>query len=228
MRIVLPSYEILTPIRGEDLQQIERIARTCYKSEDRITGDSAVKFVTMLRDRGHEAMLEFGTLAVRFICDRGVSHELVRHRLCSFAQESTRYVDYQRGHVEFILPPWVQSVPAGEYAITWHGVYGDPMCEPEEMINGDAPWFWHCAVSERDYHVLRSHEWQPQQARAVLPNSVKTEIVIQANYREWRHIMQLRTSRAAHPQMRELMVPLLAELQSKIPVLFDDLQAGAR
>lgn len=204
MRIVDPSYTILTPLDGPAiLRFIEQAGRTAYLSHDRITEDSAPKFVRMLISRGHESVLEHVSLSVRFVCDRGVSHELVRHRLAAFSQESTRYCNYS-GEVAFVRPPF------------WD----------EES---DAFWLWRHAmtIAEEGYQRLLDLGATPEQARSVLPNSLKTEVVMTANLREWRHVLRLRTSAAAHPQMRELMVPLLRELQQRVPVVFEDLEVGA-
>ena len=199
MKIINASHSIETPIDGaEILKRIEKAGRTCYKSEDRITEESAENFVRMLIERGHESVLEHGSVTVRFICDRGISHEIVRHRLASYSQESQRYVRYN-GDVEFINP---------------------------RMPNTKAHEAWQelCERAEETYKELLSYGIQPQQARSVLPNSIKTEVVMTANLREWRHFLKLRTAKAAHPQMRELTVPLLNELQERIPVVFDDIQ----
>lgn len=201
MKIINASYRIETPIDGaEILKRIEKAGRTCYKSEDRITDESATAFVRKLIERGHESVLEHESITVRFICDRGVSHEIVRHRIASFSQESQRYVRYN-GDIEFINP---------------------------HMPNAKAYEAWQelCERAEETYRELLSYGVQPQQARAVLPNSTKTEVVMTANLREWRHFLKLRTAKAAHPQMRELTVPLLKELQERIPVVFDDIAEG--
>lgn len=216
MKIVEPKYEILTDISDggiKELQQIERIARVCYKSEDKITpdGESAKKLVGFLVKQGHEAMLEHSQLSVLFTCDRGVANELVRHRIASFAQESTRYCDYSKekfgGELSFIRPYWMR-----------YEDYGDEIEDADGSI-----WYWSCQKAEDDYKDLIKNGERPEQARCVLPLCLKTEIVVTANYREWRNIFKLRTPVAAHPQMRELMCPLLKELQSKIPVVFDDI-----
>ena len=196
MKIINARYRIETPIDGKQiLKRIEKAGRTCYKSEDRITDESAEAFVRKLIERGHESVLEHESITVRFICDRGVSHEIVRHRLASYSQESQRYVRYN-DDIEFINP---------------------------HMPNAKAHEAWQelCERAEETYRELLSYGLQPQQARSVLPNSVKTEIVMTANLREWRHFLKLRTAKAAHPQMRELTVPLLKELQARIPVVFD-------
>jgi thymidylate synthase (FAD) len=194
------------------LKNIEAAGRTCYKSEDHITEDSAAKFVRMIANRGHESVLEHQSLTVKFICDRGVSHEIVRHRLASFSQESTRYCNYSKdkfyNQIAFIIPCWFKG--------------SDSETISKEV--GGPTWLSIMEETEKEYNFLVTEmEWQPQQARSVLPNSLKTEIVVTANLREWRTIFKQRTSKAAHPQMRELMCPLLDELKSLIPVIFEDI-----
>ncbi len=217
MRLIKPSFEILTS--ESDLksatQEIEKAARTCYKSEDKIKEGSDLELIEKLISRGHEAMLEFGPcITVKFICDRGVSHELVRHRVASFAQESTRYCNYASDHIVFIIPPWT-NIEEGVWDV--HRVAHIAA----ESIPGEVLWLKAMLQAETAYNALSAKEWAPQQARSVLPNSLKTEIVIKANIREWRHIFKLRAANAAHPQMREVMIPLLVEMQEILPVLCD-------
>jgi len=170
----------------------------------------------------HEAMLEFGgMITVRFIVDRGVSHELVRHRVASFAQESTRYCNYSKDeHISFIIPPWINDTLNETYKyhkdIDWFQ-------STEDIAASTANWLQCIAWCESNYNTLLLNGWTPQQARSVLPNSLKTEINVSANIREWRHIFKLRTAKAAHPQMREVMQPLLDEFKILIPLLFDDI-----
>lgn len=215
MKIVEPKYEILTDISEggiKELQQIERVARVCYKSEDKITpdGESAKKLVRFLVKQEHEAMLEHSQLSVLFTCDRGVANELVRHRIASFAQESTRYCNYAGekfgGELSFIIPHYLFDSTGSEKSRRMY-----------------AQWESSCKDDENYYMHLIDFGMRPEQARCVLPLCLKTEIVVTANYREWRNIFKLRTPVAAHPQMRELMCPLLKELQSKIPLVFDDI-----
>lgn len=210
MKIIEPSYKILTEISEggiKELQHIEKIGRICYKSEDKITedGESAKKFVKMLIDRGHEAMIEHSSLSVKFIVDRGVSHELVRHRIASFAQESTRYCNYSKDKfdngITFIKPFFF-----------------------EEGTQNYNEWVYAMGISEKSYLQMLKDGATPQEARSVLPNSTKTEITITANYREWRNFFKLRTAKAAHPSMREVTIPLLKELKTKLPIIFDDIE----
>ena len=209
MKIVTQSHKIIDPIDGtEILKKIERIARLCYKSEDKITEDSHLGMVRGLLARGHEAMLEHVSISVKFITDRGVTHELVRHRLASFAQESTRYVNYGKSDMEFIEPVFTQFKFDEEVDKYWAGQMQD---------------------AEQTYNLMIEAGFTPQDARSVLPNSLKTEIVVTANLREWRHILALRavgTTGKPHPQMQALMIPLLQEFKAKIPVIFDDLVCG--
>ena len=215
-----PSYEILIPIDGlKELQLIEQIGRVCYKSEGNITedGESAKKFVAMLIKRGHEAMLEHSSLSIKFIVDRGVSHELVRHRIASFAQESTRYVNYS-------LEKFGNEINVIDIK---GGVQLDRRmveCFSKEEIDCVLEE-WEFAMKDAEKHYLKLIELgaTPQIARSVLPNSTKTEIVITANYREWRNFFKLRIPETAHPQMREVTVPLLEDLKRQIPIIFDDI-----
>ena len=220
MKLIKPYTEILTTINGSQiLKDIERVARTCYKSEDKISEDtsSAEELIKKLIARGHEAMIEFGDITVKFVCDRGVSHEIVRHRVASYAQESTRYCNYGKsGEVTFIIPPWFKE-PLYEYQIY--------LKHPESAITDYAEQIWLEAMlsSEASYLDLLNDGWSPQQARSVLPNSLKTELNVKMNIREWRHFFRMRCSKAAHPQMQELTRPLLKQFQELIPVLFDDI-----
>lgn len=199
MKLVDQSHEIIK-LPDNVLKDIEISGRTCYKSEKKITDISSAKFVSKLIKNGHDAMLEFGDITVKFITNRGVTHELVRHRLFSFAQESTRYVRY-RENIEFIRPVWWSLCNSGQkkaWKISMHEV-------------------------ELNYFSLLTQGWKPEEARDVLPNALKTEIIVKGNIREWRHMLKLRTSLKAHPQIASLMYGLLADLKKQVPVLFDDI-----
>lgn len=213
------TYEILNNIDGvKELQHIEKIGRVCYKSEDNITEDgaSANKFISMLIKNGHEAMIEHSSLSVKFIVDRGVSHELVRHRIASFAQESTRYCNYSKE----------KFGSECTYIDLKDGIKLD-----NKMKNMDSNQIasvlneWKIAMEDAEKHYMNMLNLgaTPQIARSVLPNSTKTEITITANYREWRNFFKLRVPSTAHPQMREVTIPLLAELKEKLPVIFGDI-----
>jgi len=222
MKLIKPYYEIFNENDFyRAAKEIELAARTCYKSEDKIDEFSAAELIKKLINSGHEAMLEFGpSITVKLICDRGVSHELVRHRLCSFAQESTRYCNYSKDKfnngITFIIPSWITTIQDGN-------IY-DSKVSFSTVETDDNIWFRSMLQSERWYNQLIKMGWQPQQARSVLPNSLKTEIVVKANIREWRHIFIQRTSKKAHPQMRELMIPLLQHFQLMCPLLFNDIK----
>lgn len=205
MRIIEPYFEILDELDGKKmLQKIERIGRVCYKSEELITEDSAEKFIGNILKRGHESVIEHEKISVKMVCDRGVTHEIVRHRVASYSQESTRYCNYQKdkfgNELTFIKPVfWKEDSP--EYAL-WK--------ESMQQI-------------EDQYMKLIEMGASAQEARSILPNSLKTEIVVTMNLREWRHFFRLRTASAAHPQIREIAGMVLEEFRRQIPVVFDEL-----
>jgi thymidylate synthase (FAD) len=164
------------------------------------------KMVKMLIDKGHEAMLEHSQLSVLFICDRGVSHEIVRHRLASFAQESTRYCNYgddKFGNEITVVRPFY--------------LFGD---NSSATFNS---WSRCMVECENRYFELLKQGKKPQEARAVLPNSLKTEIMVTGNWREWRHCLKLRTAKDAHPDIRGVMNELLNYVKTKVPAVFDDI-----
>ena len=210
MRVINAGYEIISDLNGaEILKHIERCARVCYKSEDRITDGSAEKMVAALIRSGHEAMLEHYSFTVKFICDRGIANELVRHRIASFAQESSRYCCYAKDkfgkELTFINP-----------------------CFWEPDSDNYARWFHEMDEAEKTYLAMIEDGATPEQARDILPMSIKTEIVMTANLREWRHFLKLRaegTTGKPHPQMLEITIPFLKELKQKIPVVFDDIMS---
>ncbi len=210
MKIIPASIEIMTPLDGDCiLKHIERCGRVCYKSEDKIADGSAEKFVAGIIKRGHESVLEHYSFTVRFICDRGVSHEIVRHRMASYSQESTRYCNYSKdgfGSEITVIEPCYLDAENGD-AAAW------------------CAWWWACKGAETQYFNMLQEGSTPQEARAVLPNSLKTELIMTANLREWRHFLKLRTAKAAHPQIREVANLLLTELKAAIPVIFDDITA---
>lgn len=205
MRVIKPDVELITPLDGDTiLKRIEQCGRVCYKSEDKITEDSAAKFVQNIIKRGHEAVLEHCSFTLKFICDRGVSHEIVRHRLAAYCQESTRYCNYSKdgfGNEITVIKP----------------------CYLDEDSEGFNIWYYSCQNSEYAYFDMLAEGHSPQEARAVLPNSLKTEVVMTADLREWRHFFKLRVSSAAHPQMREVATIALNKVKEKVPVIFDDI-----
>jgi thymidylate synthase (FAD) len=205
MRIINPSYTIEDTIDGlKILERIERAGRTCYKSEDRITPGSSIKFVRKLLESEHESVIEHEKVTVRIICDRGISHELVRHRIGSYSQESTRYCNYTKDKFSneiTVIKPYFFDEGSAEFNI----------------------WKLAMEEAEKNYFLLLDAGATAQEARSVLPNSLKTEIIITYNLRQWRHFFKLRTSKAAHPQMRELAIPLLNEFKEKIPIIFGNI-----
>ncbi len=206
MNIIPPSFELLDRVDGTALlQKIELAGRVCYKSEAKITSDSAAGFVRRILENGHESVLEHEKLTARIVCDRGVSHEIVRHRIASYSQESTRYCNYSldkfQNELTFIRP------------FFWND-------DPEKF----RVWEEAMAAAERAYLTLLDLGATAQEARAVLPNSLKTELVMTMDLREWRHFFRLRAAAAAHPQMREVAVPMLRAFREAVPVIFDDIE----
>lgn len=207
MRIIEPSAEILSLENGEQvLRLIEQAGRTCYKSEHRIAQGTAEEFIGRIINMGHESVIEHGHATVRFVIDRGVSHELVRHRLASFSQESTRYANYAKerfGNEITVIQPCFWQKGSQEYHL------------------------WEVAMRDAEQHYLNliTAGAKAQEARSVLPNSLKTEVVMTANLRQWRHVFRLRCDSPAHPQIREVMLPLLHAMHKRLPVVFADLAA---
>lgn len=207
MKIIKPCFEILDNISEEKLlQKLELFGRVCYKSESRITEESSIKFINMILRSGHESVLEHEKITVRIICDRGVTHEIVRHRIASYSQESTRYCNYSKDNfgkeLTFIEPCF------------W--------TEPKDEIKREI-WEKQLLEVEKGYMELLKLGASPQEARSILPNSLKTEIIVSMNIREWRHFFKLRTSERAHPQMREIATMILNEFKNKYNVLFKDI-----
>jgi len=202
MRVIEPSVELMayTP---DMLKLIEHAGRTCYKSEEKITDESAEEFVRMVLKRGHHSVLEHGSVTVKFIADRGMTHELVRHRLVSYSQESTRFCSYSRdkfgSEIAVIKPPGMGATAS----ITWVEA---------------------CEKAEEKYMAMTRQGCKPQIARSVLPICLKTEIVTSANVREWRHILTRRTSGKAHPQIRKLMTDVWHIFHERWPVLVEDIE----
>ena len=206
MKIVDASVELVTEFDTEKIMKhIERAGRVCYKSESRISDTSAEKFIANIIKSGHESVIEHVSLTFKIICDRGITHEIVRHRLASYSQESSRYCDYSNdkfdGELTFIKP-----------------------CFWTEDDENFQLWKQTMAYLEERYLNMRKSGIRPEQARSILPNSLKTEIFMTANLREWRHFLKLRTSNRAHPQMREIALKIYKILNEKLPILFSDIQ----
>ncbi len=212
MIITNPSIEILTDTPYETmLRHIEQAGRVCYKSEDKIGENSAEQFIRGIIKRGHESVIEHESISVRVVCDRGVTHEIVRHRLASYSQESTRYCNYADGkfggHITVINP------------VTGFGWdLSNPKDEAKYLI-------WMDAMLDADEHYQNMIKAgaTPQEARSVLPNSLKTEIVMTADLREWRHFIRLRAGLGAHPQIREVAHMIWGEFMARYPVFFEDI-----
>ncbi len=209
MNIIKPRYVIEQELNeGEMLKAIERAGRTCYKSENLVSEESAKKFVTNILKLGHESVIEHEKITVRIICDRGVSHEIVRHRIASYSQESTRYCNYCNdrfgNELTFIEPCFFSS-------------------DSQEDIKNKQIWLDTMDMIEKNYNMLIENGAKPEEARAILPNSLKTEIVVTMNLRAWRHFFKLRADKSAHPQIREIANMILDEFKEKLPTIFGDI-----
>ena len=210
MKLVSAYFIIEDEINGEEIiKKIEKAARNCYKSEGKISADSTKKLIKSILEKGHESIIEHEKVTVRVICDRGVTHEIVRHRLASYSQESTRYCNYSKNSF-------------GSEITVIEPCFWKNKNEKDKQKNNT--WKKSMEEAEKAYMKLIELGATPEEARSVLPNSLKTEIVMTMNLREWRHFFKLRTSDAAHPQMREIARPLLNEFKKRIPVIFDDIK----
>jgi thymidylate synthase (FAD) len=219
MRII-KAYAKLISLNTDCLSVIEQAGRVCYKSEKKSTPEEQAHFIENLILRKHESVIEHGSATVLFVCDRGVSHEIVRHRLASFSQESTRYCNYgKQDQVTFIAPCFWRDVPIGTIDLI-------PPDALARMSRASAEWLLCMYNLETAYLEMIRQGAKPQEARSVLPNSLKTEVVMTANFREWRHFFKLRALGEAgvpHPQMLELALPLLDEFKKLLPAVFGDL-----
>lgn len=219
MRVVKPAFMIEEDLMFEELgvtpeqysraylRMIEKLTRRCYKSEGKQTEDSYKEFVPRVYNaKKHEGIVEHRVVTVCIFSDRGVSHELVRHRIASYLQESTRYVNYERRGMTVILPPWLDL--------------GDKYVMPMATRT----WLESMRRAEDDYNNLLSMGWTPQEARGVLPQALKAEVGATMNLRSWYNCFFLRTPANAHPQIRQIMCPLLKEFQKRFPGIFDDIE----
>lgn len=204
MKIIEPYVYFYSAELSEDkLINIEKYGRLCYKSEDRIGLGTANAFIKSIIESGHESVIEHEKATVIFVVDRGISHEIVRHRIASYSQESTRYCNYSSNkfgkELVFIKPYFF-----------------------ENKENSYSSWAALCSLAEKTYINLTNQGISPQEARSVLPNSLKTEIAVTFNFREWRHFFKLRCSSKAHPQMRQVAIPLLLKFKRLMPAIFED------
>lgn len=216
MRIIHPYVKPqMLPPRKVLYNLLEAAGRTCYLSE-RVEGDTTEKFIQRIMKRKHWSVLEHGHLSVRMVCDRGVTHELVRHRIASYSQESTRYCNYSGdkfgGEIKVI-----DLATGFKYDLN----------NPKDLAKYEE---WMAAMKDAERHYMRMLELgaTPQEARSVLPTSTKTEIVVTMNVREWRHFLEMRwvgVSGTPHPQMQEIAEKVYDLLATYYPILFEDLKA---
>ena len=213
MNSIKPSIEIIDMKDYDSMvKKIEKIGRVCYKSEGSITDDSAERFITNILKRGHESVIEHESITVRMICDRGITHEIVRHRIASYSQESTRYCNYAGD--KFGNEITVIDIAGG---------FRYDLSNPEDLAKYNV-WKDAMEASERSYFKMLELGATPQEARSILPNSLKTEIVMTMNLRSWRNFFRLRCDHHAHPQMREVANIAFNEFKEKLPVFFSDME----
>lgn len=225
MKVIKPYVELFDPINGEEiLRKIEHCGRTCYKSEEQISKDSAKRFINGLLKSKHLSVIEHVSLTVKIICSRSISHEIVRHRLASYSQESTRYCDFSKEkfgkQITVILPKGFDEDLLGEHN---HNHIRLTDSTHERLKNTEQLyWFYGCADTEIAYLRMLSNGAKPEIAREILPHCLKTEIVMTCNLREWKHIFQMRCQKAAHPHIQETMKDVLHRFYEEIPIIFDD------
>ena len=213
MQIVESSFEIKYPRNEADwlfeAQMIEEAARNCYKSQDKITPTSYKDILRTLMQNEHFAMIEFGNFICRIITDRGVTHELVRHRIASYAQESTRFCNYGKDkfgkEITVVIPHGIKRVTEDSTDE-----------EKEKYIN----WHTPCKIAEKSYFDLLEKEVKPQIARSVLPTSLKTEIYFKCNWTELLHIFKMRCSEKAHPDIRNIFIAIREKCAKYMPEVF--------
>lgn len=205
------AHLVNPPPMVETLRKIESFARVSHASEGLMTDNSWERFIqAIVVQHGDWSVVEHVSVSAYFLVDRGITHELVRHRMASFTQSSTRFINYGKRQARFIRPPFKDE---------WSGADGQ---------SAEQLWREQVTAAYCVYRKLLAMGAPPQIARSVLPNSLASEIVVTANLRAWRHILVMRTTAETHPQMREVMEPLLAEFQRYYPPLFCDIVPGAR
>jgi thymidylate synthase (FAD) len=225
------------------LTRIEYAARVSHRSEEN-AGDSPEKFIrAVVLQHGDWSVVEHVSASVEFLVDRGITHEIVRHRIASYTQESTRFVNYAKK----MLPSFIYPIVGVECLHCLNDDPPTPRYHQQTSANTDAmhcqSWVhglgtlecayepaWLCAIQscEDEYRNLLDLKWRPQEARSVFPNALSSKIIVTFNLRTWRHFFLMRTSKEAHPQMRQVTIPLLAEFQRLVPVLYEDIVPESR
>ena len=213
MKITNPSVEIID-MKDYDsmIKKIEKIGRVCYKSENNIKEGSAERFIAGILKRGHESVIEHEDITVRMVCDRGVTHEIVRHRIASYSQESTRYCNYS-------IDKFGNEITVIDLASGFKYDLNDPADQAKYKVWNEA-----MEAAEKYYFQMLELGATAQEARSLLPNSLKTEIVITMNLRSWRNFFRLRCDSHAHPQMREIAIMAFKVFKEKLPVFFSDME----
>lgn len=245
MKIVRPYAKIMEPEElGQALRRIEFAARVSHRSEDMQTEVSAEKFIrAVVLGHGDWSVVEHVSTSVEMLVDRGITHEIVRHRIASYTQESTRFVNYAKK----MPPSFIYPKPEVECPHCLNGDIPTPEYDANTLLNVNKthcrPWVhglgtinclyepsWLCAIqsAEDEYRNLLDLKWRPQEARSVFPNALSSKIIVTMNLRSWRQFFLMRTSKEAHPQMRQVTIPLLAEFKKLVPVLYEDIEPESR
>lgn len=229
-KLITPIAFIETEIENNVLDKIEKYARLAYQSQSKDI-ETQKKFIKKIMDSGHHSVIEHYNITVKVICDRAIANEWVRHRIGSITQESTRYCNYARADITFIIPCWIEGLTPGIYKknnlssqegsrITiWH----DDPWGPSNISLDALRWLQSVLEAEATYtKLIKEFKWSPQQARSILPHCLKTEFFSTMNLRSWLNFFKLRSHSSSHPQMREIVIPLLKSFQEKIPIIFDE------
>lgn len=219
MNIIKPKVEV-EPFDGvKIMKNIERACRTCYRSEGNITEDSYKKLITNCINRGHESVLEHEKITIRLTCDIGVYKDLTRHRIASFSIESTRYCNYGKdkfdNELKFIEPVF--------YTDTWKDRNYEGSAMSKEELKS---FFWYKIMSDIESAYMNMNnlcECTPDEMRMILPHSTAAEVTMTANIREWKHILELRCSKGAHPAVQQVMIPLLLYFKEQMPEIFNNI-----
>lgn len=219
MKIIKPYIEVEKYNSVKIMKNIERACRNCYRSEDKITELSYKNLITNCINRHHESVLEHEKITVRMTCDIGVYKDLTRHRHANFSIESTRYCNYSKdkfdNQIKFIQPIF--------YTDSWLKANYEGSSFNEDELKSSL-WYKCMEQIEDTYNLMSKSGCKPDELRMLLPHSTAAQVVMTANIREWRHILNLRCSKATHPAIQQLLIPLLLKFQKDMPELFSDIE----
>jgi thymidylate synthase (FAD) len=233
VKIVRPYAKIMEPeLAAGALQRVEYAARVSHRSEDE-SGLNSERFIrAVVLQHGDWSVVEHVSISAEFLVDRGITHEIVRHRIASYTQESTRFVNYAKKMPPSFLYPLIgiecPDCLAGIPPIRTNGNWWHERSGTTTTCPYDGDWLDSISAVEEGYKKLLMRGWRPQEARSVFPNALASKIIVTMNLRSWRHFFLMRTTKEAHPQMRQVTIPLLAEFKALIPVLYEDIEPESR